>query len=58
MVSRGVDWTGSEPLEESLRIEPESLESLTTSDFNELENNYKSCRARRFLAGLKKELGK
>ena len=58
VVSRRLDWTGREPLEESLRIEPECLETLTTSDFDELENIYKSRRAKRFLTGLKKELCK
>ena len=58
VVSRRLDWTGREPLEESLRIESESLETLTTSDFDELDNLYKSRRAKLFLAGLKKELGK
>ena len=58
VVSRGKDWTDSEPLEDSLRIEAESLCGLTPADFDELEGVYKSNRARRFLSGLRKELGK
>ncbi len=49
---------GREPLEESLRIEPEYLEALTSADFEELEGLYKSRRAKRFLAGLRKGLCK
>ena len=58
VAARGMDWRGVEPLEESLRIERDDLSSLTTDDFEELEGVYKSLRARRFLAGLRKELGK
>ena len=58
IASRGLDWTGSKPLEGSLRIEREDLESLQSGDFDELEGVYKSRRARRFLEGLRKELGK
>lgn len=55
---RGKDWISSEPLVESLRIDEDNLDSLATEDFNELDGVYKSARARRFLAGLRKELGK
>ena len=58
IVSHKFDWIGSEPLEDSLRIDIENLESLNSSDFEELEFVYKSARARKFLAGLKKELAK
>jgi len=58
VASHRKDWTGMEPLEESLRIEPESLGDLKSSDFDELEGVYKSRRARRFLEGLRVELGK
>lgn len=58
VAARGMDWRGVEPLEESLRIERDDLDSLSTDDFEELEGVYKSLRARRFLAGLRKELGK
>ena len=55
---RGKDWISSEPLVESLRIDEDNLDSLATEDFNELDGVYKSARARKFLAGLRKELGK
>ena len=58
IVSHKFDWIGSEPLEDSLRIDIENLESLNSGDFEELEFVYKSARARKFLAGLKKELAK
>ena len=58
VASRGLDWTDSSPLEESLRIERESLESLSSGDFDELDGVYKSRRARGFLEGLRKDLGK
>ena len=58
VVSRRLDWTGREPLEESLRIEPECIDSLTVSDLDELEDNYKSLRSKRFLTGLRKESAK
>jgi len=56
VVSRRHDWTSCEPLLESLRIEEESLSSLTRRDFDVLEDIYYSQRARRFLAGVRKEL--
>ena len=58
VAARGLDWAGIEPLEESLRIDAECLESLKSGDFDELEGVYRSARARRLLAGLRKELGK
>ena len=58
VAARGMDWRGAEPLEESLRIELDSLEALTAEDFNELEGVYKSRKARNFLDGLRKELGR
>ena len=58
VASHGMDWLDSEPLEESLRIDSESIGGLTSADFDELEGVYKSRRARRFLAGLRRELGK
>ena len=58
VASRGMDWRGVEPLEESLRIERENLDTITPEDFNELEGVYKSRRAKNFLEGLRKELGK
>lgn len=58
VASHGMDWQDSAPLEESLRIDPESIGGLTTADFDELDGVYKSRRARRFLSGLRRELGK
>lgn len=58
VAARGLDWAGVEPLEESLRIDVERLESLESGDFDELEDVYRSARARRLLGGLRKELGK
>ena len=58
VAARGMDWRGTEPLEESLRIERDNLDTLTPEDFNELEGVYKSRKARNFLEGLRKELGK
>ena len=58
VASRGLDWTDSSPLVESLRIDEDNLETLETEDFEELEGVYKSARARKFLAGLRKELAK
>ena len=58
VAARGLDWAGIEPLKESLRIDAECLESLKLGDFDELEGVYRSARARRLLAGLRKELGK
>lgn len=50
------DWTSSRPLIESLRIDEESLQEINEADFLELEGNYTSLRAVRFLNGLRKEL--
>lgn len=58
VASRGLDWTDSRPLVESLRIEPDDVEGLGSEDFDMLDGVYYSRRARKFLAGLRKELGK
>jgi len=58
VAARGMDWRGVEPIEESLRIDRDNLDSLTSEDFNELEGVYKSRKARNFLDGIRKELGK
>lgn len=58
VVSHGMDWEDSGPLEESLRIDSENIAALTSADFDELDGVYRSRRARRFLSGLRKELGK
>lgn len=56
VAARGLDWTDCRPLVESLRIEPDDLESLRSEDFEMLEGVYYSKRARTFLAGIRKEL--
>lgn len=58
VASHGLDWTGAVPLVESLRIDEDNLETLRKRDFDELEGVYKSARARKFLSGLRRELGK
>ena len=58
VASHGMDWRDSEPLEESLRIEHENIVTFTAADFDELDGVYKSRRARLFLSGLRKELGR
>ena len=58
VVTRRHDWTSCHPLVHSLRIEEEYLDSLTGEDFDCLDGVYYSKRARDFLAGIRKELGK
>lgn len=58
VAARKLDWTGSEPLFSSLRIEPEDIDGLTSEDFDMLDGVYYSRRARVFLASLRKELRK
>jgi len=58
VAARGENWTDSEPLLESLRIDEDCLEGLRRSDFDELIGVYRSRKARCFLDGLRKELGK
>lgn len=55
--ARRLDWKGCRPIVESLRVEPEDLESLGAADFETLEGVYRSRRAGDFLSGLRKELG-
>jgi len=55
---RGFDWQGLRPVMECLRVEEDSLGIIESADFEELDGVYKSARARRFLAGLRKDLGK
>lgn len=56
VISHGLDWTGAEPLIDSLRIDEENLSSLKSEDFEELDGVYKSRRGQNFLDGLRKEL--
>jgi hypothetical protein len=50
------DWNTIKPLTGSLRIDIENLESLTASDFDEIQENYDIPRVERFLSGIRKEL--
>ena len=50
------DWVGLKPVAESLRIEPEEFESITSDDFDLLIENYASRRVWKFLKGLRKDL--
>jgi hypothetical protein len=49
-------WDSIYPLIHSLRIDTEHLETLTSSDFTEVEGNYESKTVERFLYGIRKEL--
>ena len=50
------DWAELQPAAESLRIEREEFESVTSEDINALIENYTSRRVRKFLKGLRKDL--
>ena len=53
---RKLDWTTTDPLVVSLRIEPDRLREIHADDIDALLANYDSRRVQRFLKGLKKEL--
>jgi predicted transcriptional regulator of viral defense system len=50
------DWSGVDPVVDSLRVEMEELECLTGDQFDVLANNYNSQRVQRFCKGLRKDL--
>ena len=50
------NWTTLRPLYESLRIEYEDLETLTSKDFDELHETYGIAHVENFLYGIRKEL--
>jgi predicted transcriptional regulator of viral defense system len=50
------DWTGLKPAVESLRIEPEAIESVTSDDIDALTYSYTSRRIQKFIKGLRKDL--
>jgi predicted transcriptional regulator of viral defense system len=50
------DWTGIEPVVDSLRVEPEDLAQTTREALETLTDNYASARVKRFLEGLRKDL--
>jgi predicted transcriptional regulator of viral defense system len=51
-----LDWTGIEPLVESLRIAPQQLAEIQAERCRSLATNYRSRRVRRFLEGLSQEV--
>jgi hypothetical protein len=53
----GWNWNSAKPVVESLRVEEENLGELKTEDFEEIAGCYRSGRVRKFLAGLRKDLG-
>jgi len=50
------DWSGIEPVVESLRIDHEELESVTGEQLDALRANYRSRRVRRFIEGMMRDL--
>lgn len=50
-------WITLAPLEKSLRVEIDNFKTLTTQELNDFEKNYRSQRVRRFIRGVKTELG-
>ena len=50
------DWTGLEPVVESLRVELDELGCLTSAEFDVITDNYNSRRVQRFCKGLRKDL--
>jgi hypothetical protein len=53
----GWNWECAKPIVESLRVEEENLSELKSEDFEEIAECYRSSRVRKFLAGLRKDLG-
>lgn len=53
-----IEWSGIDYLLESLRIEQESLETLTSEDFSEIMLAYRSKRVLKYLQHLKSALKK
>ncbi|MBI9017357.1 MAG: hypothetical protein JEZ07_08875 [Phycisphaerae bacterium] len=51
-----LDWLGTKPAIKSLRVEPDEFEKLSSEDFDEISNNYRSQRVLDFLKSLQKEL--
>ncbi|MBL7189240.1 MAG: hypothetical protein ISS70_23175 [Phycisphaerae bacterium] len=49
-------WTGLEPAVESLRIEREEFQSVTSEDLTILMANYKNRRVQKFIKGLRRDL--
>jgi hypothetical protein len=53
----GWNWDSAKPVVESLRVEEENLGELKSEDFEDIAGCYRSGRVRKFLAGLRKDLG-
>ena len=53
----GVEWISAKPVVESLRVEEENLRELSGGDFDEIANCHRSGRVKKFLSGLRKDLG-
>lgn len=51
-----LDWTGVEPLVESLRIAPQQLAEIEPERCRSLTMNYRSRQVRQFLEGLSREV--
>jgi predicted transcriptional regulator of viral defense system len=51
-----VSWKALKPLIDNLRVEYEDLRKITTKEFLQLENTYRSQRVNIFIKSLKKEL--
>ncbi len=49
-------WQSLKLLQDSLRIEDDELQKLTSKDFDELDDAYPQRRVREFMDGLRKEL--
>ena len=50
------DWSDLKPVIESMRIEEVDLESIHSTEIEEIIDNYSSRRVRKFLKGLKGDL--
>jgi hypothetical protein len=50
------NWNSLEPIIDSLRIEREKIETLTSKDFDEIQGNYYNSNVEKFLKGIRKEL--
>lgn len=53
----GCDWDSAKPVVQSLRVEWDNLRELKGADFEEIEGCYRSGRVKKFLRGLRKDLG-
>ncbi len=51
------DWTSANPVIESLRVDEGLVADITADELDRLRENYRSRRVRRFLKGLRKDLG-